>query len=188
MLKKVWLYIVGLLLVLGAAGAIFLAIQNTKGHDDKLTLNAATTNVVKQNKACQIFTVANARSLLGADVKEGENPADQSTQDLIVSTCTYRQVSSAADTSDRKSASLLIRAPKTAKGSASNDNEFGALRPANVQDAPGYGEQAFWNARNGELNVLKNHIWYILSYGPSTPTARTLDQTRQMADMLAGRL
>lgn len=182
------LYAVGIALVAAAAVMVYLAFHEIKKHSDNISQNSSSASPVSANKACQIFTVADARTLLGADVKAGENPAGQSSPDMDVSTCAYRQSGSNNDLAGRKSATLLVRSPETAKGATSNDNEFGALKPVNVQDTQGFGEKAFWDVSKGELDILKNHVWYVLSYGPSTPASRTLDQASQMAGLLSPKL
>ncbi len=55
---------------------------------------------------------------------------------------------------------------------------FGPSKPAGVQDVSNVGDKAYWNPSFGQLNVLKNGNWYILSNG-------TLDKSKStQADAL----
>lgn len=186
-MKRTGRYAVGLILIAAAAAAILLAVKDSKSHDDQAVSRPAATSTAPApvSKACRIFTLAEAKTLLGDSVKGGPNLAAATSADLDVSTCTYTQSSgSDASVSARKAASLLARVPKTDKGVASNDNEFGPLKPTTVQDVDGYGDHAYWDAEHGQLNILKNNDWYVLSYGSASPADRSLDQTRQLADLL----
>lgn len=188
-MRKLGFYLLGLILVAAAAVAIVVAAKNSKSHNDN-TSDSGTQAVTKKTPsakdACSIFTLADAKLLLGTDAKGGENGVSTSSEDLSVSTCTYTDSDTPASTS--QSATLLVRAPKTEKGITSNHNEFGPLKPTGVQDVPGYGDSAYWDAEHGQLNILKNNNWYILSNGPVTPGDRTLDQTTKLADILISKL
>ena len=191
-MRKLGFYLLGLILVGAAAVAIVVAAKNSKSHDDKVSTTTAAVapkNTLSVKEACDIFTLADAKLLLGDNAKGGQNGASTSSNDLAVSTCTYTQdAGSNSPVSTNKSATLLVRSPRTDKGITSNQNEFGALRPADVQDITGYGNKAYWDAEHGQLNILKNNNWYILSYGPITPADRTLDQAKQLADELINKL
>jgi hypothetical protein len=190
-MRKLAFYLLALILVAAAAAAIAGAVKSSKSHDDKASDTTASTakKPPAAKSACDIFTLADAKLLLGSTAKGGENGMAASTNDLAVSTCTYTQdTGSSASVSSNKSATLLVRSPKTDKGAASNQNEFGALEPAGVQNVSNYGDSAYWDAEHGQLNILKNKTWYILSYGPVTPADRTLDQAKQLADILINKL
>jgi hypothetical protein len=192
-MRRFLAYLLALILVAGAAVAVVFATKHSKSHDDKSNNNptavkAEHTTATTKN-ACTIFTLADAKQLMGDTAKGGSNPIFDSSKDFDVSTCTYTQDQGAnAPVSSRKSATLLVQAPKTDIGTASNQKEFGPLKPGGVQDIPGYGDQAYWDPGHGQLNILKKNVWYIVSYGPSTPSDRTLGQTRQLADMIIGRM
>jgi hypothetical protein len=191
-MRKILYYLLGLVLIAAAVAAGIGAARNSKSHNDKTsnTTTATTKPAPAAKKACDIFTLADAKQLLGDTAKGGQSTTDASSQDLTVTTCTYTQSSagSSLPVGSTNSASLLVRAPKSQKGITGNANEFGQLRPRSVQDVSGYGDGAYWDIEHGQLNILKNNNWYILSYGPVTPADRTLDQTRQLADILITKL
>jgi hypothetical protein len=189
-MRKFGFYLLALILVAAAAAAIVLATRNFKSHNDKINNAPVATNKAPSPKnACTIFSLADAKQLLGDNAKGGSNPVSESSSDFDVSTCTYTQdQGNNAPVASRKSATLQVQAPKTDIGIASNQREFGPLRPTNAEDVAGYGDQAYWDPEHGQLNILKNNIWYILSFGPSTPAGRTLDQAKQLADLISAKL
>lgn len=190
-MRKFWFYLLAVILVGGAAAAIVIATKDSKSHKDDSSSDSAVPSATKTvaKQACQVFTLADAKQLLGDNAKGGQNPEPTSSNDLKVTTCTYTQDQGAnAPVASRKSATLLVRVPLTTKGATSNQNEFGPLKPTGVQEVAGYGDSAYWDAEHGQLNILKNNNWYILSFGPSTPGDRTLDQAKQMADQIVTKL
>jgi hypothetical protein len=192
-MKRSWIYIIGAALVILAAVAIFVAMDNSQDHSDKTASKSTTTadhsTAFPQRKACTIFTLADAKQVLGDSAKGGEAANSTSSDDLDVSTCNYTQDSgSNVPVSTNKSASLLVRAPKSGAGTTSNQAQFGYLKPADSQQVAGYGDNAYWDHQYGQLNILKNNTWYILSNGPITPADRTLDQAKQLADILIDKM
>lgn len=194
-MKRIWIYVIGGVLVIAAIAGIIIAMASSRNHNDKnkATNTPATADhstAFPQKKACSIFTLADAKQVLGGSAKGGDNPImDSASSDLEASVCNYSQDSgSNAPVSAGKSASLLVRAPKTGAGTTSNQNQFGYLKPADSQPVAGYGDNAYWDPQYGQLNILKNNTWYILSNGPVTPSVRTLDQAKQLADILISKM
>jgi hypothetical protein len=62
------------------------------------------------------------------------------------------------------------------------------VKPADAESVSGYGDSAYWDAKHGQLDILKNNSWYILTFGPVTPSDRSLEQTKQLADSLIDKL
>jgi len=194
-MKRALSLTIGAALIIAALVAIILVINNSKDHNSAKKTTADTNATVNEKKptyktACAIFSLADAKQLLGDTAKGGATNNQTSSDDLAVSSCSYSQDAGAnvPISSSNKSASLLVRAPKTSAGNRSNQNEFGPLKPAEAQPVNGYGDSAYWDAQYGQLNILKNNTWYILSYGPITPASRTLGQTQQLADILISKM
>jgi hypothetical protein len=186
-MKRLWLYVLGVILVAAAITALVAAIIISKSHDDDTSniTQSATTTTYK--KACNIFTLADAKKLLGDNAKG--RSSDTSSSDMAVTSCTYTQDTGGnVPVSTTKSATLLVRSPKTDRGRTTNEGQFAQLKPDNVQLVSGYGSNSYWDAGHGQLDILKNDTWYILSYGPVTPADRTLDQAKQLADLLINKL
>ncbi|MBX4191028.1 hypothetical protein KW794_02985 [Candidatus Saccharibacteria bacterium] len=191
-MRRYWIYGLGIILIAAAVTAAVLATNNFKNHDDKLANSSASKT--KQTppagkNACSIFTLADAKQLLGDTAKGGISPIYTSTTDFDVSTCSYTQDQGAnAPVSSKKAATLLMQAPKTETGIASNLKEFGPLKPVGVQDLTGYGDQSYWDPEHGQMSVLKDNVWYILSLGPNTPSNRTLDDAKRLADLIISKM
>jgi hypothetical protein len=193
-LKRVWEYAIGLVLLVAAILAVVYAIGFSKNHNDQSqtasTQKKQTANISASKQACGVFTLADAKQLLGDSVKGGDSPADTSSGDVDVSTCNYLQdlSSSNVPVSSGKSATLTVKIPKTSSGINSNRGQFGPIKPSDVEDVSGYGDSAYWDTDHGQLDILKDNTWYILSNGSSTPSDRTLDEAKQMADLLIGKM
>jgi hypothetical protein len=186
-MKRVSLYLVGLILIGAAAAAITVTAMVSKHHDDHSFNASQNATTVAYKKACNIFTLLDAKKLLG-DTAKGRS-TDTSSTDMAVTSCTYTQdAGSNVPVSSSKSAALLVRAPRTDGGASSNRGQFAQLKPADAPTVSGYGSSAYWDAGHGQLDILKNDTWYIVSYGPVTPADRTLDQAKQLADTLISKM
>ncbi len=190
-MRRAYIYAIGAILIIAAIAGVVIAMHSTKNHTDETSSSAVDRSTAfPQRKACSIFTLADAKQVLGDSAKGGDNStADNESNDLAVSACNYvGDSSSSAAVSAGTSASLLVRAPKSGAGTTSNQNQFGYLKPADSQHVAGYGDNAYWDSQYGQLNILKNNTWYILSNGPVTPSSRTLDQAKQLADLLIDKM
>jgi hypothetical protein len=189
-MRRFWAYVIGAVLVVAAVAGVLVARHNSQDHTDKTISTAINHSTAFPSiKACNIFTLADAKQVLGDTAKGGASGTNTGSSDLEVSTCSYSQSSgTSAPVSATKSASLLVRAPKTGAGTTSNQNQFGTLKPADSQPVAGYGDNAYWDPQFGQLNILKNNAWYILSNGPITPVDRTLDQAKLLADLLISKM
>jgi len=190
MRRKLTIFFEVLLLVAAVSAALFI-FKHPDRHDDKTASknSSKTVSLPQQAGACQRFSLADAKQLIGSDAKAANNPIYESNgSDLYVSSCSYTESPLPGPPTSKKAAELLMRQPRTDKGNISNNNEFGPLKPADSQDVAGYGDAAFWDPDHGQLNILKDNIWYVLSIGLSTPSDRSLDNTKTMADLLSPKL
>lgn len=179
--------------MVAAIAIIILAAMHSRRHDNTVApaspSTAQQTANHKSKSACQIFTLADAKKVLGPGAKGGPPVSSNSSKDLAVSACTYTSGASGnAPMAGIKNASLLVQTPKNDQGIKANQKQFGTDKPADAVDVSGYGQQAYWDPQYGQLNILKNNKWYIVSNGPVTPADRTLDQAKNMADLLINKL
>lgn len=193
-MKRAWEYAIGLALVVAAVLAVVYVFGLSTNHNDQNqpagVQQKPVPNIPAAKQACGIFTLADAKQLLGNSVKGGEAPADTSSKDVDVTICNYLQdlSSSNSPVSSGKIASLTVKIPKTSGGAKSNQGQFGPIKPSDVTDVNGYGDSAYWDSGRGQLDILKGTTWYILSYGPAAPVSRTLDEAKQMADLLINKM
>lgn len=186
-MKKYLAIIAGLVIV--ATGAfVALGVINNDGK----RAETATKSEFSSPQACDALTLEQAKAVLGQDARAADiSLPSASSDDIEVSQCLYEQPAGITIESIKaqKQASLLVRGAKTNSGADSNTSVFkGANKPANVQEVGGYGESAFWNPEFGQLNVLKNNNWYILSVGPSNPADKKLEDAKTLADNLVSKL
>jgi len=192
---KKFLVFLGVVVVIGGGVGLVILTRPNTAHAPQAPASSTKTTAASTaggKTACTIYTAADAQKLLGSTTQAGSSNADTPTESdaIKVSTCTYIQ-----DTGDSldslktaKTASLLVRAPKTQAGTDSNKAQFTTSKPAGVTDVPGYGDAAYWDPQFGQLNILKNNTWYILSYGTTTISSRTLDDGKQFAAILITKL
>lgn len=178
-MKKVILIVVALLAVGG--GAAFLLTRDKKNDSGASNSGtSASSGSYKIMKACDAFTLEDAKVVLGADAQTGISSPDNSTDDLNVSTCTFTNPANAG-------ATLLARSAKTKTGADSNAKQFATL-PEGATAVTGYGDKAYYEPTYGQLNILKNSNWYILSNGGIRPTDKTIELAKKMADQIISKL
>ncbi len=187
--KIVMLVILALVFVAAAVVAGVVVLHRSNNHSSGASAtNSSQTTSPAQREACEIFTLADAKQILNGDVAGGDMEATGTSKDVRVSGCSYKLSSAAALAADTKSASLIAHFPRTSVGIASDQKAFKGPLPPGSTIVGGYGDKAFWDRQLGQLNILKNNIWYVLTYGTAAPADRSLQQTKQLADILAPKL
>lgn len=185
-MKKFAPFIVGILVVVGGLAA-FMSLKKDEPTSSNTTTPASSNekdSAFKVTKACDVLKPEIAKKVLGDNVAAADSNSDAPTEsdDLVVTNCNYSIEGAALG--DNRTASLLVRSPKTTAGVDSNKQAFGSLKPAVAQDVSGYGEMAFWNPDFGQFNVLKDNTWYIVSTGPLKPAERKLEDAKAFAATL----
>lgn len=132
-----------------------------------------------QYDACKLLTEEKAKNILGTSAVLGEGSSPSSTDDLKVTSCTYNN--DAGNFKDIVSISVLVRSPLSNDGHNSNVQTFENPAIIGEESVEGYGQKAVWNATTGQLNVLKDDNWIIITYGKTTPSSRTLGDTKPTA-------
>lgn len=171
-------YVVGgiVAILLAVAVVLFVVKNNTSAPSPGDVSNYKLYN------ACEMLTEQEASEVLGANAMKGDEAAPVSSDDLKVTSCTYNN--GVGNAQDIVSTTLLVRSPLTDAGAASNRNglEDGTI----VGNVPveGYGDKAVWNPDTGQLNVLKDNTWFIISYGKAQPTSHSLDDVKKLADKI----
>lgn len=153
--------------------------QTTNSSQDASTRFAAV-------KACELFTLAEAKQLMGEAASEGSNTAPSSSSDVNVDTCSY--TNNATSVPAIRTATLMVRSALTDDGMDSNRAAFepgGAANPADATAVSGYGEKAFWDQTTRQLAILKDNTWIGIVYGGTNPANSTLDDAKKVADLVA---
>ena len=169
----------------GGATAPEVADQGDTAGGDTGGDAGSTAYPTQSKKACDVLTDAVANKVLGK-VAPPTGPLPSNSNDSVtVTTCS--RTKDVDSISKAESATILLRVAKDATGAHSNELVFESL-PAGAQEVSGYGEKAFWNPTVGQLNILNNGNWYILSVGPIDPRKHTLEETKPFADAIKDQL
>ena len=175
-MKKIGIILIVLLVIGGAVGAFFfLNKKGVKTDNEK----AATFTIYE---ACQLLTKDKAAAILGTPAMLGQEPSPSNSSDLKVTNCVYNN--NAGNFKDIVSVSLLVRSPLTQTGADSNMETFSNTSTIGETIVDGYGEKAAWNSATGQLNVLKDKNWMIITFGKAQPSSRSLDETKNAANIL----
>ena len=145
-----------------------------------------TPNIVYQpTKACALFTPAEAKTLLGdsvIDVNAATKNEATLEDDLATSRCSYTNGSIEAETTIV--AAVVVRSGINDNGVAKNKADFNKAKSIKGMEAvKAVGDGAFFNKVKGQLNILDDKKWIILSYGNGTkPEENTLEKSLELAD------
>lgn len=183
-MKKAIGGVIGIIIVAAVvAGVMFWLGQNKKDTNKPSEQSSSQKNTTyTPRKACDILTADIAHQIAGANASTSETPSPEtSTSSVSVTNCDYYS------SSTKQSVSLLSRSVLDQAGADTNKSQFDNP-PADAQDVARYGDSAYWSPSYGQLNILKNHNWYILQAGGIKPTDRTLDQAKKFADLIIDKL
>ncbi len=182
-MKKFMPVVIAVLVIAAAAGAFVLTRKDNKLVSSNESTKKTTSSSYKVVNACTVVTQAVADAVLGAGAKTSDTTAgDTSSDDIVVSTCSYSQSSSI------KTMTLLARSAKTSDGASSNADQFTTGLPATAEKITGYGDSAYWDPTYGQLNILKHNNWYILSVGGLKPSDKSLADAKTFATQIDAKL
>ncbi len=182
--QKTVLLIAGLVIVVAVIVALAAGGKDTKTNSAK-TNSAKTSTAISNSRvaygvqeACSILTSDVAKKVAGNDASlQKPQVPDAKSGSFNGSFCSYN--------GSKGTVSLFVHSPLDQSGASANDKQFATGRPKNSDDVKGYGDAAYWDKQYYQLNILKNHTWYVLSAGSSTAyKSRTLDQAKQFADLI----
>ncbi len=148
--------------------------------------NNGSRIVYKPVKACDVFTEAEAKQLLGATIYKPNDGAPEITGSIAYSSCGYSDVN--PDQNNMKVAAVSIRYGINDVGVARNKKEFITGKPTtNVQDVTNVGDAAYFNKSLGQLDVLLDggKRWMVISYGiGNSPASNTVEDALSLARLV----
>lgn len=180
MKKGVIVGVIAAIVVVAGVGVALLVNNNRQTKDGGNNTPSSTKYTAID--ACEVFTEAEAKTVLGAEATLGSNTAPATSDDIAVSNCNY--TNNATSVPDVRTATLLARSAMTDTGMESNQAAFSDGRPQDAQIVEGYGEEAFYTPSTGQLSVLKDNTWYLITYGSTNPSNYSLDKVKAMADVI----
>jgi len=131
--------------------------------------------------ACDIFTSSEAKELLGKDAISTNKTEPLQYENVSVSSCGYAQ--NTLDGSTMRVAAITVRSGINDTGVAQNKDEFTkSYSRSNVEVIEGIGDKAFYAPERGQLNILKERNWIVLSHGVgAAPHANTKEDLLLLA-------
>lgn len=163
-------------IVAGIIGIIFigLALYSYNTSQPKIVYEPAA--------ACNLLTLDEAKEFLGEATINGivENPVQ--TGAITTSRCGYSD--GTIDPATAKVAAIVVRTGINDAGIELNRAQFASGMPTdNVEVIKDLGESAYFNKTNGQLNVLKESTWVLISYGLSaSPQLNNIEEVVKLAD------
>lgn len=181
-MKKSLVWIASMVLLAGVA-----ACGST--DEEPEGVSSATEPRRTDASACKILTPEVAKKFFdGPSDDAQEAPEQKPTDDLVVTNCTYMSKVAPGKAKAVEQAGLLVRAAQNIAGATDNENGFKLQRAKADKDVPGLGDSAYWSPATGQLNVLENSNWYIISAGAVLPSARELADAKMLADLISDQL
>ncbi len=131
--------------------------------------------------ACEMFTREEAKELLGERLLRATTQKPAQTANTAVSKCGYTDGNPEAE--NMIVAAVVVRSGINDEGTQLNKTDFAKAKPKdNVKTVKDLGEDAYFDEKLGQLNVLRGHEWIILSYGVGeAPSLNTVDQAVELA-------
>lgn len=150
-----------------------------------IAIISSTPKIVYQPaKACDLLSLNDAKKLLGEKAMNtnAQNPAVAN--DTAVSRCGYADGN--PDKENMIIAAIIVRSGVNDKGVEQNKRDFSAGKPKqSVETIKGIGDNAYFNQKNGQLNILDGRDWMIVSYGiGSAPEANTVEKAIELANTI----
>ena len=166
-------------LIIGAA--VVLAVLVIVGAIALFIYNSTPKVVYQPAIACDTFTVAEAKEVLGDGTLSTNNNEPVVSGNTATSRCGYTDGNS--NTDSMLVAAIIVRSGINDTGVQQNKTEFANGTPAQaVEIIKDLGDSAYFNQTNGQLNILKGRNWFILSNGlGSAPEANNVEDAVKLA-------
>lgn len=139
-------------------------------------------NIAVKKDACKLFSLDDAREVLGKKAEASPNNANAVSSKATVSTCSYSSGSENVD--DLIALTVLVRSSNKIQARQA----FEVARSANSEDVKGYGDQAYYSPDASQLNVLKDDTWIIIASTKGTTGKGTSEIPKQVGKIILGRL
>jgi type II secretory pathway pseudopilin PulG len=196
--KKITILIAILIATSTIAGYVF--VKNFQQKDEQRK-EQSQERLISIKNACQLFTLADAKKLIGDNVKESTSNDSSKAPKAIpptgtsnapkdpakVTTCTYLKDTDSKVLTDRLAAIVTVRtsSPEQAK------SEFEANKTSKIEAVQGYGEAAFWKSQKspygkeeaGQLSILSSGNVILISGG-----VNDLELSKRIADIVMDNL
>jgi len=169
------------------AGAIALAVIAAIGLLIAQFVRTSVPELVYQpSTACGLLSKEEAAELFGGKAVTGsvDSPVVSGRTNNATSKCSYTDGNPNQD--EMIVAAVIVRSAINDKGIVSNNAEFTAGVPAtNVETVKDIGDRAYFDKTRGQLNVLKDRNWIVISYGiGSAPELNSTEDAIKTAEKI----
>jgi len=132
--------------------------------------------------ACGLLTLDEAKEFLGDATINGVNSDLVQTDNIVTSRCGYSD--GKIDTTNAVVIGVAVRSGINDEGIEQNKTQFNNGMPTdNVEVIKDLGDSAYYNQKLGQLNILKQSTWIILSYGlGASPETNKIEDVIKLAD------
>lgn len=166
-------------------GILFVVLRGGASSETNSTTTSDGKRVeLKSVRACGVFNLDEAKSLLGKDATEANNTNEVTSGDISVDTCSY--TNNATKAGDIRIVTVMARSALTDVGQDSNVGAFdknGTANPAGAVAVSGLGDKAYWDPAAHQLTILSGNTWFSIVYGGTNPANNTLEDAKKVANL-----
>ena len=182
--KTIFICVIAIIGLASLAVTTMYSLSREKNTSKAGTLS--NTSVYKSVAACDLLTLDDAKTFLGASVVQTLREDPDSGVDENTSQCSYSNNQS--DLSMLRVIHISARSPLTSDGIDGNTSAFestnGSTPAAGDEIVEGYGDKALWDTTVHQLAVLKDNVWLRISYGGSNQTKNSIEDAKKVADVI----
>jgi len=163
---------IGVTVVIGLAVLVTVIVLFIQNSGPKLDYQPAV--------ACDLLTSSEAKEMLGEDILGGTPKNPVLSEGVATSKCSYTDMN--PDKDKMIVSAIAVRSAVDDEGIKRNKSEFAAsMLGKNFETVKDLGDRAYFNPDLGQLNILNERDWIILSYGfGSSPEANTVDKAIEL--------
>ena len=164
-------------------GSIVLAVAIFLFSLALYSYNTAAPRIMYEPaRACDLLTIDEAKELLGESTINTVSTQPEQSGAITISKCGYSD--GLVDTDNAVVAAIIVRSGINDGGIELNKAQFESGKPlTDIEIVSGVGDSAYFNQSLGQLNILKQSTWIVISYGAAAnPTANTLEDAIKLAN------
>lgn len=133
--------------------------------------------------ACKLFSLSDAKNVLGSKAEVSNNNANAVSSKASVSTCSYS--SGGANAEDLVALTVLVRSSNRIQARQA----FEVARPKDAVDIKDLGDQANYSAQTGQINMLSGENWVIIALTKGSSGGDGLaSSSKKVAEIIDSRL
>lgn len=148
--KQLFLGLLALCIILSVSWIIIKRVSSNSASSYQGTVS------IKKD-ACKLFSLNDAKKVLGKSAEASKNNANAVSSKATVSTCSYSSGSEKLE--DLIALTILIRTSNKIQARQA----FELARTQDSKDVKNFGDQAYYTPETSQLNILKDDTWIIIA-------------------------